>query len=183
MKQICVFCASSEQIDRVYFREAEVFGHTLAEAGCGLIFGGGSVGLMGTLARAVKEAGGRVYGVIPGYLRSGEGRFPHCDEFRITETLTERKNHMIESADGFAILPGGYGTLDEAFEILTLRRHGRLPQPVVLLNTAGFFDSLLVFLRHAESEGFLLGSLVDDIFTTSDPREAASYLAGPKETI
>ena len=94
----------------------------------------------GPLAKAVKERGGRVYGVIPSCLRSGEGRFSLCDTLVLTGTLAERKKHMMDIAEGFAVLPGGYGTLDEAFEVLTLRRHGVISQPVVFLNTNGFFD-------------------------------------------
>lgn len=176
MKNICVFCASSEQIPGIYHQAARDFGLELARRGCGLVFGGGSVGLMGTLAKAVRAGGGRVYGVIPSYLREGEDRFSQCDELVLTETLAERKQHMIENSQGFAVLPGGYGTLDEAFEVLTMRRHGRLPEPVVFLNTGGFFDSLLAFLERLMAEGFLQTPFSKDVRVTADPAEAAAFL-------
>ena len=134
---------------------------------------------MGTLAKAVKESGGRVYGVIPTYLRSGEGRFSLCDTLVLTGTLSERKKHMMDAADGFAVLPGGYGTLDEAFEVLTLRRHKLIERPVVFLNTGGFFDPLLEFLENISREGFISNPVARDIYVTGTPEEAAAYLAKP----
>ena len=96
LKNICVFCASSEQIPEEYHQAAKTFGRELAGLGCGLIFGGGSVGLMGTLAKTMKAEGARVCGIIPGYLREGEGRFSLCDELILTKTLAERKHYMID---------------------------------------------------------------------------------------
>ncbi len=183
MNHICVFCASSDTIPPSYHEAGKAFGRALVAHDCRLIFGGGCVGLMGTVAKAVKEKNGYVYGVIPSHLRGSEGRFPLCDRLILTDSLAERKKHMIDRADGFAVLPGGYGTLDEAFEVLTLRRHGLIHHPVVFLNTDGIFDSLIDFLERLDKEGFLQTAFIDEVRVTSDPEEAVAYLIDKGERI
>ena len=179
MKRICVFCASSAHVPSPYHEAAASFGRAMADRNYELVFGGGGIGLMGTLAKAVKEHGGSVYGVIPAYLRTVEDRFDDCDTLVITETLAERKRHMMDISDGFAVLPGGYGTLDETFEILTLKRHGRMTCPVVLLNTDGFFDLLIRFLERLSEEGFLSDHVNRDIILAADPVSAVGNFAEP----
>jgi len=180
---ICVFCASSDTVSPSYHQAGTAFGYALAGHDCRLIFGGGSVGLMGTVAKAVKEKNGYVYGVIPSDLRGSEGRFSLCDRLILTDSLAERKKHMIDRADGFAVLPGGYGTLDEAFEVLTLRRHGLVHRPVVFLNTDGIFDSLIDFFERLNKEGFMQAAFMDEVRVTSDPEEAVVYLIDKGERI
>ncbi|MBN2049845.1 MAG: TIGR00730 family Rossman fold protein [Spirochaetales bacterium] len=182
MNRICVFCASSDHISSLYRTACSDFGRLLAREGLNLIFGGGAVGLMGALAEAVKKHGGSVYGVIPSSLREGEGRYPRCDKLLLTETLAERKALMIAEADGFAVLPGGYGTLDEAFEILTLQRHGKLNCPVVFLNTGGVYDALVTLLQRLHRDGFLEHPHTRDFFIASDPEEAVAFLKSSLRT-
>src|SRR5262249_17781432 len=155
MKRLCVFCGSRTGATGVYADAARDLGRTLVEHGWGLVFGGGHVGLMGVIADAVLAHGGEVVGVIPQGLVDLELAHDRCTRLRVTQSMHGRKALMCEQSDAFAALPGGYGTLDETFEMLTwlqLELHGK---PVALLNVAGFFDGLLAFLDHVAAEGFL----------------------------
>ncbi len=158
---VCVYCASSENLSAVYFDVARALGTALAGAGHVLVYGGGAVGLMGELARAVHRVHGYVCGVIPEVLRGREGIAYHlADELIVTETMQERKKHMFTRADAFVVLPGGIGTLEEFMEVLTLRALGYHDKPIVLLSTGGFYDGLAAFFREMGTQGFLR----DDVF-------------------
>jgi uncharacterized protein (TIGR00730 family) len=151
---ICVFCGSSHGALPLYTEIARNFGKHMTEAGFDLVFGGGGIGLMGEVASTVSQAGGRVLGVIPSFLRHLEPPLGISTELVITETMNERKAVMFDAADSFAVLPGGLGTLDEFSEAVTyaqLRQHAK---PIVLVNANGFFDPLLGFLNHIVAEGF-----------------------------
>jgi uncharacterized protein (TIGR00730 family) len=139
----------------VYAEAAREFGRLLASHGLGLVFGGGHIGLMGVVADAVLAAGGEVIGVIPQSLMARELGHGGLTELHVVETMHQRKALMSDLSDGFAALPGGFGTADELFEILTWAQLGIHARPVGLLNTAGFFDPLLAWLDHAVAEGFL----------------------------
>lgn len=155
-RNITVFCSSSNKVDRRYFEVAEQMGRCLADRNLTLVYGGGDVGLMGTMARSVHAHGGRVVGVIPSSLSSIEGiAYDVADELIVTETMSERKQIMSERADGFVVLPGGIGTLEEFLEVITLKKLGYHDRPVALVNTAGFFDGLLEFFSRLETEHFL----------------------------
>jgi len=157
-KSIAVFCASAEGAQPEYRAVAEEVGRTLAAHGLGLIYGGGNTGLMGALANAALAAGGHVVGVIPHVLVDLEVAHQGLTELHVTETMHTRKALMAEKADAFLILPGGYGTLEEMFEVLawqTLKIHTK---PVVLLNIAGFYDTLLAFLDVCDHEGMMRGN-------------------------
>ena len=151
---ICVFCSSSEGIDPVFFVLAEDLGRALAERGHQLVYGGASVGLMGTLARSMKRHGGRVVGVIPAALEGREIAFTGADELIVTKDLRDRKGIMEERSNAFLTLPGGFGTLEETIEILTLKQIGLHHKPIVILNADGFYDPLLHLFAHIEREGF-----------------------------
>ncbi|MBN1512350.1 MAG: TIGR00730 family Rossman fold protein [Phycisphaerae bacterium] len=147
-KTICVYCSSSDAIDRVYFEAAAELGRQLAVRGWSLVYGGGNVGLMGAVAEAVHAEGGRVVGVIPRTLADKGLAYAAADEMIITRDLRERKATMEARADAFIALPGGFGTLEELVEIVTLKQLSFHSKAMVLLNTAGFYDGLLeVFER------------------------------------
>ena len=157
-KSVAVFCASADGARPEYRAAAEALGRTLAQRGLGLIYGGAKVGLMGAVADAALAAGGRVVGVIPHVLVDLEVAHQGVTELHVTSTMHTRKALMAEKADAFFVLPGGFGTFEEMFEVLawqTLKLHSK---PVVLLNIAGFYDTLLQFLDVCEREGMLRGN-------------------------
>jgi uncharacterized protein (TIGR00730 family) len=157
MRRLCVFCGSSAGGRPEYAAVARDFGRLLGERGLGLVYGGGHVGLMGVLADAVLQAGGEVIGVIPQALVERELAHAALTELRVVQTMHQRKAVMADLADGFAALPGGFGTADELFEILTWSQLGLHTKPVGLLNVAGFFDPLLAWMDTCVREGFLRG--------------------------
>ena len=144
-KLICVYCSSSDRLDAKYYAAAEALGRALAARGWGLVYGGGKVGLMGVLARAVKAGGGRVVGVIPQFMCDKELAYDEADELVKVLTMRERKMLMESRADAFVALPGGWGTLEEIMEILTLRQLDVIRKPCVFLNQDGFYDELFRF--------------------------------------
>jgi uncharacterized protein (TIGR00730 family) len=154
-QRLCVYCGSSPGHNPEYLEAARALGLAMAAAGIGLVYGGGSLGLMGETARAVIAAGGHVTGIIPEFLVSKERMQDGVQELIVTSTMHERKMAMFERSTGFVALPGGIGTLEELAEILTwsqLKQHAR---PVVLCNIAGFWDGLLDLLKHMTTEGFI----------------------------
>jgi len=153
-KLICVYCSSSDRLEAKYYAAAEALGRALAARGWGLVYGGGRVGLMGRLARAVHAGGGRVVGVIPEFMRTKELAYDEADELVTVRTMRERKRLMEERADAFVALPGGWGTLEEIMEILTLRQLDVLRKPCVFLNQDGFYDDLFRFFEKMVSERF-----------------------------
>ncbi|HXS11219.1 MAG TPA: TIGR00730 family Rossman fold protein [Acidobacteriaceae bacterium] len=157
-KSIAVFCAASDGSRAVYREVAQELGRTLASRGIGLIYGGAKIGLMGAVADATLGAGGRVVGVIPHVLVDKEITHDGLSELHVVDTMHTRKRLIGEKADAFLALPGGFGTFEELFEVLawqTLKLHAK---PVVLLDVAGFYDSMLAFLDVCESEGMLRGN-------------------------
>ena len=153
--RVCVYCGSSPGFDPVYRRAATDLGGALARAGHSLVYGGGHVGLMGTIADAVLAAGGRVVGVIPEALVARELAHAGLTELVVTASMHERKAVMAERADAFVALPGGYGTFDELFETLTWLQLGLHLKPVILHDVDGFFDPLLALADRAVAAGFL----------------------------
>ncbi|KMN30787.1 MULTISPECIES: TIGR00730 family Rossman fold protein [unclassified Chromobacterium] len=154
MKAICLFCGSNKGAKPEYEAAAREFGRTLAEQGITLVYGAGKVGLMGVAADAALAAGGKVIGVIPEFLKAKEVAHTGLTEIHVTETMHQRKALMAELSDGFVALPGGFGTFDELFEILTwgqLSLHGK---PVGLLDAAGYYQPLHRMMEHAVAEGF-----------------------------
>ncbi|MGA7992627.1 MAG: TIGR00730 family Rossman fold protein [Thermoanaerobaculia bacterium] len=151
---IAVFCGSRAGLAPSYGEEAACIGREIVRAGAGLVYGGGRVGLMGVLADAVLEEGGPVYGVIPAGLAAKEVAHGGLTHLEVVNTMHERKAAMADAAVGFLALPGGYGTLDEFFEIVTWRQLGHHGRPIVLYNGSGFFDPLLLAMRRIADEGF-----------------------------
>lgn len=175
-RNLCVFCSSSDVIEPVYFQAAKELGTALARRGDALIYGGTSVGLMGALARSLHQHGGRVVGIIPGFLAARGMAYAPADELILTRDLRERKAVMESRADAFLALPGGFGTLEEMMEIITLKQLQQHAKPAVFLNTAGFWDPLAELFRHMEAHQFvkpLAGSLYHFAPTVDD---ALAYL-------
>jgi len=153
-KLLCVFCGSSQHVDPKYPAMADALGRGMVAQGWGLVYGGGNVGLMGAVARAVTGSGGRVVGVIPEFMRVRELAYRAADELIAVETMRERKRIMEHRAAAFLALPGGIGTLEELLEIMTLRYINQTDKPVVLLNQDGFYDDLLRFFERMTRERF-----------------------------
>jgi hypothetical protein len=157
IKRICVYCGSSSGNDPTYTAAARQFGEILARNRIRLIYGCGSTGLMGTLARAVHDHGGEITGVIPQFLQAQERLFRDADEIIVTTDMHERKWLMFERADAFVALPGGVGTLEELVEQLTWAQLGRHKKPILLANVGGFWDPLITVFEHLRSSAFLPG--------------------------
>ncbi|MBR0159908.1 MAG: TIGR00730 family Rossman fold protein [Oscillospiraceae bacterium] len=170
--KICIFGASSDHLAARYYQEAEVLGRLIAAEGHSLIFGGGVGGLMGACASAALTAGGRVIGIAPRIFDEPGILLEGCDELLFTETMSERKTRMTELSDAYIALPGGIGTMDEFFEVITLLQLGLAHGTLVLLNTGGFYDSLLSFLREMAEGGFMSRHCLDLISVVSTPEEA-----------
>ncbi|MFF3410951.1 TIGR00730 family Rossman fold protein [Streptomyces sp. NPDC002742] len=170
---ICVFLSAADLDDR-YTRPAREFAELLGKGGHTLVWGGSDVGLMKVVADGVEQAGGRLVGVSVDFLaakaRAG------ADEMVIARDLAERKALLLAKADAVVVMVGGTGTLDEATEILELKKHGKTEKPVVLLNTAGFYDGLKEQFRRMDTEGFLPRPLTDLVFFAEEPVGALAYL-------
>lgn len=155
MKRVCVYCGSSPGLDRTYVDAARSLGRELVEMGVGMIYGGGSVGVMGEIAAAVFEAGGEVIGVIPKDMVSKEIAKLDITDLLVVPSMHDRKALMIEMADGFIALPGGFGTLEEFFEAVTWAQLGIHNKPCGLLNIDGYYDKLMQFLDHSVEAQFI----------------------------
>lgn len=152
---VCVYGAASDRIDPVFLRDAERLGFLLGQQGHTLVFGAGATGMMGACARGISRAGGRMVGVAPRFFDQEGVLYPGCTEMIFTDTMRQRKQIMEQRSQAFVMTPGGMGTLEEFFEILTLRQLERHQKPIYILNTAGFFDQLVAFLKNAAEQGFL----------------------------
>ena len=172
MKNICVFGASCSNIDSAYIDAAYRAGSLLAEKNIGMVFGGGNTGLMGAAARGIHENGGRLIGVIPEKLNQPGIAYPDCDELIVTPDMHTRKATMEKLSEGFLALPGGYGTLEELMEVLTLNQLGYISAPVVILNTKGYYDKLIAQLNYCVEEGFTSSACLS-IFAVADTPETA----------
>ncbi|HVU23153.1 MAG TPA: TIGR00730 family Rossman fold protein [Opitutus sp.] len=178
-KLLCVYCSSSDRIDAKYFALADALGAEMVARGWGLVYGGGKTGLMGATARAVKSRGGQVIGVIPEFMKARELAFDEADELVTVVTLRERKLLMETRADAFLALPGGFGTLEEMLEILTLRQLNLVKKPCVFLNVDGFYDDLLRLFRRMLDERFFKPSNMDLFDTAGNVTEVFRYVEAP----
>ena len=173
---ICIYGASSNIIDDIYFEKTEKLAEKLGRMGYGLVFGGGTNGLMGAAARGFKKADSEIIGVAPSFFNVDGVLYPECSELIYTETMRERKKIMEEKADAFIAVPGGIGTFDELFEILTLKQLGQHKKPVVIFNINNYYDSLDAFLQNAVDNRFMTKESKEmlPIFNTDD--EIIDYL-------
>ena len=160
IRTICVYCGSGPGTDPAFVEAARQFGRTLAESGVGLVYGGGSLGLMGALATAVLDHGGNVTGIIPDFLIAREQMLARAQEVVVTRDMHERKRNMFERADAFVALPGGIGTLEELVEQLTWAQLGRHRKPILIANIKQFWDPLLALLEHMKSLAFIRSDLL-----------------------
>jgi uncharacterized protein (TIGR00730 family) len=154
IRRLCVYCGSAGAVDRRCRAAAQELGESLARADIELVYGGGRIGLMGVLADAALAAGGRVIGIIPALLRDAELAHAGATELLIADSMHDRKRMMAERAEAFAVLPGGIGTLDETFEILTWRHLGLHDKPIFLVDVAGYWQPLRRLLDHLVTQGF-----------------------------
>lgn len=170
IRKVCVYCGSGNGTDPAFAQAARAFGQILAENRIGLVYGGGSVGLMGALAKAVLRHGGEVTGVIPQFL-TGREHALEAGNLIITPDMHERKRKMFEHADAFVTLPGGVGTLEELVEQLTWAQLGRHKKPILLANINGFWDPLCVLLEHMETLQFIRAGLSVNYLTVERVEE------------
>ena len=155
MKRITVFCGSSSGTDAIFLTQATILGQTLAKKNIELVYGGANVGLMGTVADGAINHGGKVIGVLPIFLQSKELAHNNLTKLILVDTMHERKTKMNDLCDGVIALPGGFGTLEELFEMLTWAQLGLHKKPIGILNTNGFYDALLVLIQTMVDKGFL----------------------------
>ncbi len=173
---ICICGASSRTLDSVYYEQAELFGRLLAQAGHGLVFGGGKEGLMGAVARGVHSQGGRILSIVPKFFDEPDILFEHCTETIFTETLRERKQLMEEKSDAIVILPGGIGTYEEFFEMLTLKQLGRHDRAIVILNTESYFAPMQALLDSTAEKSFMSKACFGLYSIVDTPEQALAYI-------
>jgi cytokinin riboside 5'-monophosphate phosphoribohydrolase len=174
--RIACYTSSSDVVERHYRDAAVTFGTLLARRGDELVYGGTAVGLMGALAAAVRSSGGRVTGVLPLLMRERGLADEACDELIVTDGMAARKQTMIERAEAFVALPGGFGTLEELFEVLTLKQLGYHDRAIVLLDVEGFFDPLLALFDHLFDGGFAKRAYEELYHVARTPEEAFAHL-------
>ena len=180
MRRLCVFCGSSTGLDARYREGAVTLGRLLVSRGLGLVFGGGSIGLMGVVAAAVLAVGGEAVGVIPHALAARELAHRGVTDMRVVPSMHARKALMAELSDGFVALPGGLGTFEELFEIATWGQLGIHGKPVGVLNLAGYYDPLVALLDHAVQEGFVSAANRRLILIEGDPAKLLDALAAQR---
>lgn len=176
MNSVCVYCASSTQIDERFFRAAEELGHLIAGHGLTLITGAGKLGLMNTIENAALEAGGKVTGVIPTFMVREGWHHEGLTQLIETDSMHERKQTMADLSDGVIALPGGCGTMEELLEIITWKQLGLYLNPIVILNIDGFYDALLAQLTKAVDENFMRSIHADIWKVATTPEEAVKLL-------
>jgi len=176
MRSICVFCGSSSGKNELYKAQTKQFGELISKNDMTLVYGGGKVGLMGILADAVIETGGKSIGVIPQSIVELEIAHDNLTELFIVDSMSERKIKMTELSDAFVALPGGFGTLDELAEVLTYNQLRIIDKPVGLLNVNGYFDPMISFFNHAVEEGFVREEHRNNIFISDDADELLEML-------
>ncbi|MGC8763975.1 MAG: TIGR00730 family Rossman fold protein [Acidobacteriota bacterium] len=176
MRSIAVFCGSSKGKNGLYAEATERLGRLLAQEGVTLVYGGGNVGLMGILARAALQEGGRVIGVIPEHLMAYEVALPEATQMHVVSSMHERKALMADLSEAFVALPGGLGTLEEFFEVWTWAQLGLHRKPLGLLDAGGYFGPLVRFLDHAVAEGFVRPIHRELVVVEEDPRRLLNAL-------
>ena len=175
---ICVYGAASSLINESYFEAGEELGRKIAEKGHGLVFGGGANGMMGAVARGAFEKSGYILGIIPSFFEesNSEITFENCSEYIYTETMRERKQNLEEKSNAFIITPGGIGTLDEFFEILTLKQLGRHNKPIAIYNINGFFDELDIMMNKSIEQKFITDDCKELYSIFNNPDDLLNYL-------
>ena len=173
---ICMYGASSTDLDKIYYDAAEHLGRRIAARGHGLVFGGGAQGLMGATARGLAAGGGRIKGIAPRFFDKPGILYKECSEFIFTDTMRERKELMEKLSDAFIMAPGGIGTYEEFFEVLTLKQLGQLNKPIAVFNVNGYYELLLRLLEDTVSKGFMKASCLDIFGIFDDADEMLDYM-------
>lgn len=183
VRSVCVYCGSSGQVAETFKQAAHTLGGAIAKAGLDLVYGGGRVGLMGIAADAALAQGGKVVGIIPEHIQAREVDHTGLSELHVVDSMHTRKRMMVDRSDAFVILPGGLGTLDEAFEIITWRQLGLHGKPVVIANIDGYWDPLRALLTHVRQTGFSRGE-IESYYTFVDTVDAVlpTVLQAPEAT-
>ena len=176
IKSLAVFCGSRPGNNPIYIKHAKQTGLLLAHKKITLIYGGGSVGIMGAIAGSVMDNGGEVRGVIPKMLADREHQHDNITELTVVDDMHMRKRRLYDLCDAALILPGGFGTMDELFEILTWNQLFIHNKPIFLLNSGGFYDHLIMHIRHLENEEFLYEKIEESLIVLNDPEEMAAHL-------
>ena len=176
VKTVCVYCGSGFGKDPAFAEAARTLGTALAQAGIGLVYGGGNVGLMGTVAQAVIDGGGHVTGIIPDFLKSRERMLDSIQETIVVGDMHTRKRLMFERSDAFVALPGGIGTLEELVEQMTWAQLGRHAKPILLVSIDGFWNPLLTLIEHMLGHGFIREGLELNYLVAEDVREVVPML-------
>lgn len=174
--KICVYGASSSTLEKVYYDECEKLGKLLARNNHGLVFGGGREGLMGAIARGVHSEGGEIIGIAPKFFDEPGILYENCTELIFTETMRERKQLMEEKSDACLVLPGGIGTFEEFFEMLTLKQLGQSERAIIILNTKGYYENMQAMLEHAVENGFVSRNCLELYSFADTPEQAISAL-------
>lgn len=176
--RVCIFGAASAHIDEKYIKAVEELGERLAKRGHSLVFGCGATGLMGAAARGFKRGGGYIKGVVPSFFKEEgvEQLFEECDETVYTETMAERKAIMEDSAEAFIIVPGGVGTFEEMFQVITLKQLNRFDKAIIVYDACGYYDILEEFLTHSCDEKFITHHCKELYKFTENPDEAIEYI-------
>lgn len=175
-RSVCVYCGSRMGTDPAYAQAARDAGTLIAQNGWRLVYGAGDVGLMGEVANAAQQGGAEVFGVIPVHLFDREVGKKDLSSFVITENMHERKKVMYMNSDAIVVLPGGAGSLDEFFEVLTWRQLGLHAKPILLLNTNGYWDPLLALANHVVDQGFADASMLEFVTTCATPDDMGAVL-------
>lgn len=176
IKKICVFCSSSDYLDKIYYKDAMLVGKLIADNGYDIVYGGSTLGMMWACASEVKNNGGKVYGVMPKRLADLGCKTDNCDEFHLADGMRDRKDKMDEISDAVIALAGGLGTLEELSEMIVQKQLGYNKKPIVILNTNGFYDKLLEFFDIIIDEKFANKLAKDLYFVASNPYEAIDYI-------
>lgn len=176
--KICIFGAASAQIDRCYVEAVEGLAEKMAKRGHSLVFGAGGSGLMGAAARGTKRGGGYIHGVIPKFFREErlESIYDQCDELTFTDTMAERKTTMEDDCDAFIIVPGGIGTLEEFYEVITLKQLGRHHKAIAFYNLNGYYDTLEKFMHEMSEKKFMAAACHEMYRIFTDAEELFAYL-------
>jgi uncharacterized protein (TIGR00730 family) len=174
--RVCVYAAASDKIDKKYIQEVERLGFELAEKDYGLVYGAGSTGLMGAIARGMSKGEGDILGVSPHFMHKIEALYDDCDKLVKTSSMAERKNIMENEANAFIIAPGGIGTLDEFFQILTLKKLKRHSKEIILFNFEGFYDSVVALLNEYKEKGFVSEDIFDYFIVANTVEEVIKIL-------
>lgn len=175
--RICIFGASGRELDERYYAEAETLGELIGRSGDSIVFGGGAEGLMGACARGAHRTGGGIVGIAPRFFDEPGILYDKCSRMIFTETMRERKQLMQENSDACIVLPGGIGTLEEFFEILTLKQLGRDDRAIVLLNTLGAHDAMIKMLGELARRRFMSESCLELYSVADTPQQAMEQLA------